>query len=318
MKKQLEAVKRYFPLIGFIVVILFFSITTKGAILSETSLQSLLNQVISTALVSLGAVFVFGSGNFDMSMGGCLCLCAVVGGFAAVATGSLLVAFVVCIALSLALGILKGLFAAYVEVPLFIVTIVLGSVISALVLVLMGDDTAVHLKDAVVEIPAFSFAQMTTINLIVLGFYFILCILLFQFTKLGREVKILGGSPVTARQTGMNAVRIKLACFVIGAIGVGLAAFVILARVRNIGNTTASSMGTDVMTALVLGGMPLTGGPRSKISAGLVGAATITVLNAGLTMMGLDLALIQICRAVIFLAVVYVASTSYRTNLLPR
>ena len=72
------------------------------------------------------------------------------------------------------------------------------------------------------------------------------------------------------------------------------------------------------MTALVLGGMPLVGGPRSKISAGLVGAATITVLNAGLTMIGLDLATIQTVRAIIFLAVVYVASVSYRTKLLPR
>ena len=318
MKKYWEKVKNYFPLLGFAVVVAFFAIATKGAILGAVSLQSLLNQVISTALVSLGAVFVFGSGNFDMSMGGCLCLCAVVGGYAAIATGSVLLAFAVCIGLSLVLGVLKGLFAAYVEVPLFIVTIVLGSVISAFVLVVLGTDTAIHLKDAVVEIPSYSFSQMTVINLLVLGLYFLLCVVLFRYTPLGREVKILGGNPVTARQTGMNAVRIKLVCFLIGALGVGLAAFVILVRVRNIGNSTAGSMGTDVMTALVLGGMPLTGGPRSRIGAGLVGAATITVLNAGLTMLGLDLAVIQIFRAVIFLAVVYVASASYRTNLLPR
>lgn len=64
--------------------------------------------------------------------------------------------------------------------------------------------------------------------------------------------------------------------------------------------------------------MPLTGGPRSRISAGLIGAATITVLNTGLTMMGLTTAVIQVFRAIIFLAVVYVASMTYRTKLLPR
>ena len=50
----------------------------------------------------------------------------------------------------------------------------------------------------------------------------------------------------------------------------------------------AGSLGNDVMVALVLGGMPLSGGPRSKISAGIIGAATITILNSGLTILGLD------------------------------
>ena len=318
MKKFWDIIKQYFPLLGFCFVIVFFAIATKGAILSKQSMQSLLNSVIATALVSLGAVFVFGSGNFDMSMGGCLAFSAVIGGYAAIATGSLLLALFVCLVVSLALGLLKGLFAAFVEVPLFIVTIVLGSIISAVVLVIMGVNVTIHLSDSMHEIRSFTFGEISFINLLILGVYFILSVVLFDLTKIGRQIKILGGNPVTARQTGMNARKIKIMAFLISAVGVGLAAFAILVRVRAVGTTTAGSMGTDVMTALVLGGMPLVGGPRSKISAGLVGAATITVLNAGLTMIGLDLATIQTVRAIIFLAVVYVASVSYRTKLLPR
>lgn len=318
IKKNWDKVRNYFPMLGLMILIAFFSVATGGALLNGMSLQSLLNQVIATALVALGAVFVFGSGNFDMSLGACVSLAAIIGGKIAIATGSLAAAFAVCIGLSLLIGLLKGLFASYVDVPLFIVTIVLGSVISALTLFILGDASAVHLKDAAVEIPAFSFAQMSVINLIVLCSYFALCLVLFLFTPIGKEVRILGGNAVTARQSGMNIRRVKILSFMTGALGIGLAAFVILARVRNIGSSTASSMGTDVMIALVLGGMPLSGGPRSRISAGLVGAMAITVLNAGLTMMGLNVAVIQIFRAVVFLVVVYVASMTYRTRLLPR
>ncbi len=318
MKRHWEKLKNYFPMLGLLILTAFFTITTNGALLSAMSLQSLLNQVIATALVALGAVFVFGSGNFDMSIGACVCLCAIIGGKAAIATGSLLAALAVCIGLALFIGLLKGLFASYVEVPLFIVTIVLGSVISALTLFILGDATSIHLKDAAIAIPAFSFTDMSVINIVVLGSYFILCLVLFLFTPLGREIKLLGGSAVTARQSGMNIRKVKLLAFLVGALGIGLAAFVILVRVRNIGNSTASSMGTDIMIALVLGGMPLSGGPRSRISAGLIGAMAITVLNAGLTMMGLSLAVIQIFRAFVFLVVVYVASMTYRTRLLPR
>lgn len=318
MKNRWETIKNYFPLLGLLILVVFFSIATGGALLSPISLQSLLNQVIATALVALGSVFVFGSGNFDMSLGACLSLSAVLGGMAAIATGSLIVAFLVCIGLSLLLGLLKGLFASFVDVPLFIVTIVLGSLLSAFTLFILGDASAVHLKDALQPLPSFSFSQMSVINLVVLLSYFSLCLVLFLFMPIGRQVKILGGNAVTARQSGIPIKKVKVGAFLIGALGIGLAAFVILVRVRNIGASTASSMGTDVMIALVLGGMPLSGGPRSRISAGLVGATSITVLNAGLTMMGLNIAVIQIFRAVVFLVVVYVASMTYRTRLLPR
>lgn len=318
MKKYWDIIKNYFPIFGFVIVVVFFTAATKGAILNPTSLQSLLNQVMLTALVSLGSVFIFGCGCFDMSMGATVCMSAVLGGYVGIATGNIWLMALTCLAVAVGLNLLKGLFAAYVEVPLFIVTIVLGFILGALVLVMMGDKTTLYLNEAVNPIPSFDFTQMTILNVAVLGLYLLLCVALFNYTALGREIKILGGNPVTARQTGLNSVRIKLVAFLVGALGVALAAFVLLMRTRTVGSTTAGSMGTDVMVALVLGGMPLTGGPRSRISAGIIGAATITVLNAGLTMMGLGLAAIQICRAVIYLAVVYVASMTYRTNLLPR
>lgn len=318
LKKYWDTIRNYFPLIGLLLVFAFFTVATKGAFLSWVSLQGILNATMTTALVSLGAVFVFGSGNFDMSMGGAICLTAVLAGYAAIATGSLVVAFFVCLVVALALGALKGLFAAFVEVPLFIVTIVLGFIINAAVLVMMGDNVSIYLNDAAAPIRSFSYTEMSVINIIVLGLYFLLCLVLFNFTTLGREIKILGGNAVTARQTGMNSVKIKLLAFLISAVGCALAAFVLMVRVRSVGASTAASMGTDVLVALVLGGMPLMGGPRSRISAGLIGAAAISALNAGLTMMGLDLAAIQIARAIIFLGVVFVASMTYRTKLLPR
>ena len=318
MKKFGDALKNYFPIIGLVLVAVIFAILTKGKLLAMDTLKSMLSTVMLTALVSIGSVFVFGSGCFDMSMGGTLCMSAVVGCYAGIATGSVVVVFLGCLATSLVLNVLKAIFAAYVEVPLFIVTIVLGSILSALVLVMMGTETTIFFSNAVKPILTLSANQLTWLNLIVLVVYFAVCLFLFNFTRLGREVKLLGGNPITFRQTGLNAAKVKILSFVVAAFGVALAAFVMLMSTRTAGSATGGSMGTDVMVALVLGGMPLTGGPRSRISAGLIGSATITLLNMGLTMMGLSTAIVQIFRAIVFLAVVYVASMTYRTKLLPR
>lgn len=318
MKKFGDILKNYFPIIGLVLVVVIFAILTKGKLLAPSTLQSMLSTVMLTALVSIGSVFVFGSGCFDMSMGGTLCMSAVVGCYAGIATGSAFVVFLGCLGTSLVLNILKAIFAAYVEVPLFIVTIVLGSILSALVLVMMGTETTIFFSNAVKPIVTLTSTQLTWLNLIVLVVYFVICLILFNYTRLGREVKLLGGNQVTFRQTGLNPAKVKILAFVVAAFGVALAAFVMLMSTRTAGSSTGSSMGTDVMVALVLGGMPLTGGPRSRISAGLIGSATITVLNMGLTMMNLSTAIIQIFRAIVFLAVVYVASMTYRTKLLPR
>jgi ribose transport system permease protein len=318
VRKQWNIMINYFPLFGFVLVAAVFTVLTKGAIVNSVSLQSLLSQVMTTALVSIGAVFVFGSGSFDMSIGGCVCISAVIAGYAAIATGSLAAALLTAVGISMMLGLLKGLFAAYVEVPLFIVTIVMGAMVTAVVLVMMGNDVTIYLNDAMKPIRAFSYGELSAINLLVLGAFFLFCLVLFNYTRLGREIRMLGGNPATARQTGMNPARIKLLAFLISGLGTGLAAFILLIRLRTVGTTTAGTLGSDILVAIVLGGMPLTGGPRSRISAGIIGAATITVLNAGLTMMGLNLAVIQVSRAVIFLAVVYIASMTYRSRLLPR
>ena len=316
--KKLAFLKNWAPLIGLVLVVIFFYITTEGRILSETNVRSLLNQVIVIALVSIGAVFIFGSGNFDLSLGGVVALSAVLGGYVAIATGNLLLTFLAIAGVSLGLSLLKGIFASFVEVPMFIVTIVLGFVLSAALLVIMGNESIIFIRDANPPIPALTANQMLLVNLITLGVYFVICVVVFNFTGLGREIKIMGGNPTTARQNGMNMTKVKVLSFLLSGLGIALAAFILLIRTRTLGTTTASSTGIDVLIALVLGGMPLTGGPRARISAGVIGAATITVMNSGLTILGLNLATIQIFRAIVFLAVVYVASMTYRTKLLPR
>lgn len=318
--KKIDArmIGNFAPYIGFILVLIIFTITTKGALISVQNLQSLSSQVIVTALVTIGAVFVFGAGYFDMSLGGCICFAAVIGGKVAIATGNMFLAFIVILAVAFIFGLVKGIFASTVNVPFFIFTIVLGSVISSVVLVMLGSESTIYLKDAVKEIPTLTFTQMSLVNVVCLITFFVVCLIWFNYTSLGVRIKNMGGNIISAKQSGIDTKKTTISAFLVSAAGVAIAAFVILLRTRTVGGTTASTVGNDVMVALVLGGMPLSGGPKSKISAGLIGAATITLLNSGLTIMRLTTGQIQICRGIVFIIVVLVSSFSYRGKMLPR
>ena len=306
------------PYLGLVAVFVVFSFLTEGALVSAANLQAILNSVIVTALASIGAVFVFGAGYFDMSLGSCICFSAVLGAIASVKAGSLIVGLIVIVVVSVAFGFVKGIFASRVNVPFFIFTIVLGAVLSSVVLVILGNKSTIRLADSARPLFNPTTLQMTVINIACLVAFLLACTYLFRYTSLGVRVKNLGGNPVSARQSGIDTRKTTIAAFVICSIGVAIAAFLLLLRTRSVSGTTAGSVGNNVMIALVLGGMPLSGGARSKISAGVLGAATITVLNSGLTLMGLETGEVQVIRGVVFVVVVFISSFSYRTKLLPR
>jgi len=277
---SISAISELAPMIGFVLLAAILFILTDGRIFSPTNLKSLTNQVLITALVGVGAVFIFGAGAFDMSISGSVGLAAIIGAKVAMATGSIAWMLIACLVVSLALGIIKGLMAAYVDVPFFIVTIVIGALLSALGLLIIGNEAVMSLTN----IPTVE--DMTLINVITLGAFFLLGVALFNYTRIGKSCKMIGGNEIAARQSGINIERIKIVAFLISALGVSLAAMIILLRTKTASPTTGVTIGFDIIVALVLGGMPLSGGPRSKISAGVIGAATITVLNSGLVIMG--------------------------------
>lgn len=298
-------------LIGLILVIVIFEIWTQGRLLSSDNMQSMINQFTLTAIVAIGATCTYGVGNFDVSLGACVCGAAVAAGYVAVATGSLILSLVVCIVVSLILGIIKGVMAAYVQVPYFIFSVVLGSVISAAVLAIMGSETTLYLSEAAKPLPEFTYTQLTVVNLIVILVYFCVGVFLFRYTGFGLRIKMLGGNTVAARQAGINIVRTRILAFLWASVGIALGAFLLMLRSQVVAYNTASSTGTDVMVAITLGGMALSGGPKTKISAGLIGAVTIIVLNSGLAIVGLDVGERELIRGVIFLAVVAIVTSNW-------
>lgn len=304
------------PYAGLLLVILFYlwAMGREGIAVDLVRIRSIAGNIILTATVSIGAVYAFSCGAIDMSMSGSVCLTAIIGALACKATGSLPLTFAVCMVIALALGVCKGLLAIFMRVPAFIVTIVGGTVFSALGAVLMGKETTLSLSGQF---------NTTAGGVVIVGVTVLLCfyavaLVLFNYTAFGKSAKLLGGNPRSAAQSGIRANRVMLLAFLMGGVAIGLAAIFVMLQTKTVTQATGGSLGNDMMVAVVLGGMPISGGSKSKISAALVGSATITILNTALTVLGLTVGYIQIVRGVLFLTVVFVTSMTYRGKLLPR
>ena len=155
----------------------------------------------------------------------------------------------------------------------------------------------------------------------VLAVFWLICFFVFDFTKIGRRQKFLGGNPVCAQLTGIQVNKYAIIAFVMAGIGVGLGAFLTLVYTPSVTATTAGSIGMNIVVAIVFGGMPISGGPRSRIYSALVGGFSYILLNNILKLLidsNIGYGVSQIVSAVFFLAVVYVTGLNYRSQMLPR
>jgi len=307
-----EFIINYAPLLGLAAVIIIFSILTGGKSTSPMNLRIIVNTFLMTALAATGAVFTYSCGAIDMSIGGTIALSAIAGALVGQSSGSFTLAILTVILIALVISLVKGFATAYLTLPVFIVTFILGTLLSAIGLVLLGNETIISLRSIIpVKDPTLVIGTM-------LAVFFLISLILFNFTAVGKKMKLLGGNRAASRQIGIDNKKILITAFLINGAGAALAAIATIIRTKTVTPGTGGSISADLMIAIVLGGMPLSGGSKSRISAAIIGVSTITVLNNGLSILKVSNDDIQIVRGIMFLIVVYLTSITYRTKYLPR
>lgn len=305
------------PLVGLLLLYgAFMTIGTIKDINVAYGMKAIINQSVVVAIVATGAIFIYTLGSFDISLGASVAVSALLGGITYNATGSLLCMFAVNVGVAVFVSLFNSVLASVFNLPVFVTTIAMLSVLNALVLVLIkingtGSEIAVPF-DAVTALDTVGF------KVVVLAVFFLLCLFVFEFTKTGRMQKMLGGNPICARLTGISEKKMAIIAFVMAGIGVGLGAFVSTIYAPTLTKNTASSVGMDVIIAIVFGGMPVSGGARSKITAAVIGAFSMSFLGQIMTLLNLNSGIGQMVKAVIFLLVVFVATFNQRSKMLPR
>jgi len=283
-------------------------------------LKKVLNEGVVLAVVATGAIFIYSLGSFDISLGASTLFSATLGVMAYNATGSFGVMIAVIFGVAIGCSLLSSVLASVFHIPVFVTTVAMMSVLTAvssqIISVNGGAVGGISIPSALVKpldnIP-FKLAMVLS--------YGALCIFVFDFTKIGRRLKFLGGNANCAKLSGIRADRYAIVAFVMAGIGVGLGAFLTLVYTPSVTATTAGGIGMNVIVAIVFGGMPISGGPRSKIYSALMGGFSYILLNNILKMVisgNAGYGISQIVSAVFFLAVVYITGMNYRTKLLAR
>ena len=290
-------VRNIMPFTGFIFIVVLFAILTGGQLFTAGNLKLLLSQSYVMLIACVGVFMVMTMGGLDFSQGSMLGVCSVVICF--LSNYNMLLAVICGVLTGGVIGLVNGFFNVKRKITSFIVTICNMYLLRGMV------------AYATTKSPVYGVSNITDYNSIGFNLTFTLIILVaafvvFQYTGLGNRLKAIGAGETAARFAGVRVEKTKMLVYMAAGMITGLAAFINSIKVGSVTSTAGNQLETQIMIALVLGGMPVNGGAKVKFFNIVLGALTYKILTAGLVMLGIEPKTQQLIMGIVFLVMVAV------------
>jgi ribose transport system permease protein len=272
--------------------------------LTVSNLLNVAQQTSINAIVAVGMTFVIISGGIDLSVGSIVAVAGVVLGTMLQNDAGLLVAFLGCLAIGIASGLLNGLLVSWGGLPPFIVTLGMMSVARGAALVFTEGRPVSGFGEGFRSIATGAIAFIPAPVIVMIAVYVVAHIVLTR-TTFGRYVYAIGGNEEATRLSGVAVRRHKMAIYGVSGLMSAVAAVILTARLNSAQPIAGMMYELDAIAATVIGGTSLMGG-EGTLAGTLVGALIMGVLRNGLNLLGVSSFLQQIVIGAVIVGAVLV------------
>ena len=298
---KMSMIRALLPIAGLIIIFLLFNVLTNFRMMKNLPL--VLSQVYVTMIAATGVFFIMTMGGLDFSQGSILGIASIV--VCMISKTSIPLAIVGGIVAGAVIGAINGYFYVYRKIKSFIVTICTMFLFRGFIKYLTTN-APVAGSAKLINFDSTGLKIACTVLILAIGF------VLFRFTKFGTYLKAIGAGEKAAMFSGIRTDRMKFWIYVLAGAITGFAAFINVIKVGSVTSSGGNQLETQILIALVLGGMPISGGAKVRFENIIVGSLLYIVLNSGLTM-GFTTQLMQLIQGVVFL--VFVAVFADRQSL---
>ncbi|EWM16000.1 ABC transporter permease [Kutzneria sp. 744] len=296
------AIRDYGVYLALLVLVVINVVITPN-FLTGDNLRTQLVQVVPTLVVALGMALVIGTEGIDLSVGSVMAIAAALLplylGYGVVAS------ILVCLIAGALAGLLNGSLVTFAGVQPIVATLALlvGGRGLALVIAngqlkqLYNPDLLALGSSSVVGIP------LTVLVALVLV---VVVALLVERTTFGRQLVAVGGNRRAAEFAGLPVKRTLLSVYMLSGVFAAIAGVLASARLTA---SDPSSLGLlielSAITAVVVGGTPLTGG-RVRVIGTVAGALLMQLIAATLIKHDVPASVTQMLEAALIAAAVLV------------
>jgi ribose/xylose/arabinose/galactoside ABC-type transport system permease subunit len=304
---DLNRVKALLPAYGVyaaIVLLVLYNVAFTPNFLAWSNLRIQLIQVAPVVIVALGMALVIGTEGIDLSVGSVMALAAAL--IPLYLGYGLIAAIIASLIAGVVVGLINGTLVAKVGLQPIVATLALFVGGRGLAVVISGG----QLKD-IRNADFLYLGSGDLLGLPVLVWIAALLVLLVAFivrrTVFGRRLLAIGGNRPAAELAGLPVKRVLIAVYVVCSVLASIAGILSVARIQS---SDASAVGLlielSAITAVVVGGTPLTGG-KVRVLGTVAGALLMQLVIATMIKHNLQPSTTEMVQAVIILIAVYVA-----------
>jgi len=289
--------KKVFTLICmYIVMVIIFAVWSfaRGSnFLTIANLKNILNSLVVTSFLTLGAGCLLIGGYLDLAQSAIGCFGSMFMATAIAAWNlpwwlAILGALILCAVF----GALNALMVTKLHFPAFIGTMAMASMVRGLMYVFssMGNNgTAANINFQNDTTSFIGRGEILGIpfGVIVMIIFFIIFGILMSKTAFGMKVTLMGGSPVAATLAGINAQGLTILLFVISAVMGGIGGVFNCARLSQGALTALSTNQFTGLTAAILGGISF-GGGVGGMGGAFVGLLILNTFQIGMSFVGVN------------------------------
>ncbi|MFD5828524.1 ABC transporter permease [Lentzea sp. NPDC060358] len=287
-----------------VVVLLLFNAVFTPNFLTLGNFTTQLVQAAPVLIVALGMALVIGTEGVDLSVGAVMALAA------AIIPLYLGAGPLVAIVMALVVGVLAGAFNGFL-----VARVGIQPIVATLALLVGGRGLALVIADGqLVQLQDRSFLELGTgdvagipISVLVAGLLALVVAAVMNRTTFGRQVVAVGGNRRAATLAGLPVNRVLIGVYALSGV---LAAIAGVLATSRLGASDPADMGLlmelSAITAVVVGGTPLTGG-KVRVLGTVFGVVLMQLVRATLIKHNLPDSIAQMIQAAIIIAAVYVA-----------
>jgi ribose/xylose/arabinose/galactoside ABC-type transport system permease subunit len=274
-------------LICFVLLVAFFSLASDN-FLTTRNITNVLGQASLAMVAGIGLAVVVISGEIDVSIGSLAGAVAIPLVVVMNSTGSLELGIAAALLLALVVGAINGYLAAYVGINSLIVTLGSLFVIRGGVYLYTGqkaipDDLMLESFYQIGNGRPFGVIPYPAVLAAVL---LAALIYMMRHRPFGRQIYAVGGNQEVARLAGYDVRWVKFICFIISALLAAVAGILLSSRLGSAVHVAGLGFEFQVVAAVVLGGVSLSGGVGSLFGVAL-GVLILSFLANGLGMLNL-------------------------------
>jgi ribose/xylose/arabinose/galactoside ABC-type transport system permease subunit len=276
--RVVQAAESFGVFVSLVVVVIGASIVAPG-FFTYTNLTNTLIAASITAVTGLGMTFAIAMGGFDLSVGSVQVLTAIV-------AANLLsvidppLAILGALLTGLALGLVNGILISKLNLPAFVVTFGMMSIVRGIALLVTQGQSVMITKHIefgllnngkVLGLPA-PFITMMIV-------FFFLSVLLKQ-TPFGRHACAVGGNRAAAVASGVSIDRVTIAVFGLVGVTAAISGVMLSSQLMIVDATLGTGFELQAITVSVLGGTSLTGGHGNLIGTVFAAVLLATIASA--------------------------------------